>query len=381
MRLLAALLLACMSPSTAYSHTNSTKSQCSRCQQDRAAFKAMKKESIKEEILRRLNFDTAPDVNSSIVSSPVVRNLIRKLEAESGSGMMSDQAGGGWSVDMDDYHFRPSSMVIPASQAPQQVQVRDETPLYFKLTDRVIDSRKDLDNAMVNIHLPAAFNPRYPHAKITVWMVTVDKKGGGVGLTKAKEQVVELRAHSGGRVSLHLLRLVKIWLKKSSENLGLVIRANTCTGPDCSKLVSGGELEVAGMDSDQAPYLQLEIRRTAWRARAKRTAPNTCSEEQDPDTTECCMWPLTIDFEEFGWEWVLFPRTYEANICSGSCDLGTPAEHPHGSLTQMVGLHSTAGPCCSPRKMTAINMLYLDQDYNVILGKLPSMKVQRCGCK
>ena len=68
-------------------------------------------------------------------------------------------------------------------------------------------------------------------------------------------------------------------------------------------------------------------------------------------------------------------RTYEANICSGSCDLGTPAEHPHGSLTQMVGLHSTAGPCCSPRKMTAINMLYLDQDYNVILGKLPSMKV------
>ena len=95
-------------------------------------------------------------------------------------------------------------------------------------------------------------------------------------------------------------------------------------------------------------------------------------------------------------------RTYEANICSGSCELGTPAEHPHGSLTQvepsidfdnfqgwyhikirayyghvrtckslstlsiilllqMAGLHSTAGPCCSPRKMAPINMLYLDQ--------------------
>jgi hypothetical protein len=39
------------------------------------------------------------------------------------------------------------------------------------------------------------------------------------------------------------------------------------------------------------------------------------------------------------------------------------------------GLHSTAGPCCSPRKMAPINMLYLDQDYNVILGKLPGMKV------
>ena len=31
----------------------------------------------------------------------------------------------------------------------------------------------------------------------------------------------------------------------------------------------------------------------------------------------------------------LLLRTYEANICSGSCELGTPAEHPHGSLTQV----------------------------------------------
>ena len=33
-------------------------------------------------------------------------------------------------------------------------------------------------------------------------------------------------------------------------------------------------------------------------------------------------------------------------------------DHGH---PQMAGLHSTAGPCCSPRKMAPINMLYLDQ--------------------
>ena len=31
------------------------------------------------------------------------------------------------------------------------------------------------------------------------------------------------------------------------------------------------------------------------------------------------------------------------------------------SFQKMAGLHSTAGPCCSPRKMAPINMLYLDQ--------------------
>lgn len=38
------------------------------------------------------------------------------------------------------------------------------------------------------------------------------------------------------------------------------------------------------------------------------------------------------------------------------------------------------GPCCAPRKMSAINMLYLDADQNVIVGKIPNMKVERCGC-
>lgn len=72
------------------------------------------------------------------------------------------------------------------------------------------------------------------------------------------------------------------------------------------------------------------------------------------------------------------PSHRSAGVPSSSCTIHSLLHHLH-SLTlhfhQMVGLHSTAGPCCSPRKMTAINMLYLDQDYNVILGKLPSMKV------
>ena len=61
---------------------------------------------------------------------------------------------------------------------------------------------------------------------------------------------------------------------------------------------------------------------------------------------------------------------------------GVVSEFPHTNLMQMAGprLHSSAGPCCAPRKMSPIYMLYLDADKNVIRGKLPNMKVQRCGC-
>ena len=68
--------------------------------------------------------------------------------------------------------------------------------------------------------------------------------------------------------------------------------------------------------------MQIDIHDGAWRGRSKRTTNRVCSEEYDPDVTQCCMWPLTIDFDEFGWEWVLFPRTYDANFCSGDCSLG-----------------------------------------------------------
>ena len=94
--------------------------------------------------------------------------------------------------------------------------------------------------------------------------------------------------------------------------------------------------------------------------------------------TQCCMWPLTIDFDEFDWDWVLFPRTYEANFCSGDCSLGQLVDTNHGALVQH--LSGGIGPCCAGKKMSDINMLYLDQEKNVVFGKLPNMKVERCGC-
>ena len=48
-----------------------------------------------------------------------------------------------------------------------------------------------------------------------------------------------------------------------------------------------------------------------------------CPREFDPKVTQCCMWPLKVDFDEFNWDWILFPRSYETYICSGNCQLGS----------------------------------------------------------
>ena len=92
-------------------------------------------------------------------------------------------------------------------------------------------------------------------------------------------------------------------------------------------------------------------------------------------------------FRDFGWEWVIHPTKYTANYCNGDCGLGVMMPtSPHAHLIQQQQQTSTnnnvkvRSPCCTPTKMSGISMLYLDPNKNVILGKLPRMKVDKCGC-
>ena len=89
------------------------------------------------------------------------------------------------------------------------------------------------------------------------------------------------------------------------------------------------------------------------------------------------MRPLEIVFSEFGWDWIISPLKFSANYCRGDCSLGVVSDYPHSHL---LNLHGASGPCCVPRKMSAISMIYLDEDGNYIMGKLNNMKVERCGC-
>ena len=104
-------------------------------------------------------------------------------------------------------------------------------------------------------------------------------------------------------------------MKYPEENLGVVVKVQV-------EKNNNMELEIGGVGTAEGPYLQIDIQEGAWRNRVKRTTNRVCSEEFDPDVTQCCMWPLRIDFDEFGWDWVLSPKTYDANFCSGDCSLG-----------------------------------------------------------
>src|SRR6218665_4195172 len=98
--------------------------------------------------------------------------------------------------------------------------------------------------------------------------------------------------------------------------------------------------------------------------------------------SRCCRYPLVVDFEQFRWDWVAVPRRYSAYYCSGECSFLYHQRYPHTNLAQQANkIAGTAGgPCCSPRKVSDISMLYYDENMNIIYGRLPGMVVDQCGC-
>lgn len=126
----------------------------------------------------------------------------------------------------------------------------------------------------------------------------------------------------------------------------------------------------------QQPFLEVKI--TEVPKRSRRESGLDCNERSSE--SRCCRYPLTVDFEDFGWDWIIAPKRYKANYCSGECEQVHLQKLPHTHLVNKANPRGTAGPCCTPTKMSPINMLYFNHREQIIYGKIPSMVVDLCGC-
>lgn len=122
-------------------------------------------------------------------------------------------------------------------------------------------------------------------------------------------------------------------------------------------------------------------------AAARRSARSTDYDES-VEKMPCQRMPLYVDFEEIGWSgWIVSPRGYNAYHCKGSCafPLGQnmrPTNHATvQSIINALKLNKDIEtPCCVPDKLFSINLLYFDDDENVVLKQYDDMVAGSCGC-
>uniref|UniRef100_A0A8C6S9P1 Bone morphogenetic protein 3 n=1 Tax=Neogobius melanostomus TaxID=47308 RepID=A0A8C6S9P1_9GOBI len=118
--------------------------------------------------------------------------------------------------------------------------------------------------------------------------------------------------------------------------------------------------------------------RTMKKARRKWAEPRGCSRRY-----------LKVDFADIGWsDWIISPKAYDAFYCAGSCHFPMnkalkPSNHATiQSIVRAVGVvPGVPEPCCVPEKMSALSILFFDEQANVVLKVYPNMSVDSCACR
>ncbi|XP_065567265.1 growth/differentiation factor 8-like isoform X2 [Artemia franciscana] len=332
-------------------------SNCSTCV-GREELRRRNLEVIKDQILSKLGLTTTPNMTGR--KPPRIPPIHKLMDMYGMQGDEPANPGVFYDDEIDDFHARTEKIIVIA-QPTTSKSLRGI--LKFKFSEKA--SQSDVRNAYLWLHLrPSSTMPSGP-VWIEIYQVLRAVEGESPVSKRAKEIKVDL-LHHGGWISVDVREIVSTWFRNPNTNHGIFVKTS-----DGNHLVITDE-----MDSSTTPTIEVNLK--PGKPRHKRTIGLSCDENSEE--TRCCKFPLTVDFDELGWDWIIAPKRYEANFCAGECPLAFLQKFPHSHIVQQANPPGTSGLCCAPRKLSSITMLYFDNDFNIIYGLLPGMVVDRCGC-
>ncbi|XP_060867437.1 growth/differentiation factor 8 isoform X2 [Metopolophium dirhodum] len=344
-----------------------------------------------QDLMRKYNTDHS----SSVVVLPHIRHKSHHLD-DSATDMQSDEAtgysttaamdntngyNGGDTNDDDDYHVKTHKLIAFAQPHPTTQKLSNgRYPLYFTFSEQTGQQR--ITEAILWLYKRRQ-DVVIDDPVVMIDVFRVSQSSNSMQQLHTQVFVANIKrvvnSTEPGWVPIDLHRRMSDWFKTTdgAKNLTLAVHAyyanKNITHVRTPYVTDARKRE----DMTEIPYLEVHTREDR-RSRARRNAASGLTCNETSTETRCCKFPLTVDFEEFGWHWIIAPKRYVANYCSGVCDPMLFPKYPHTHLVQMTKFGT--GPCCAPRKMSAISMLYYDPDFNIIYGMLPGMVVERCGC-
>lgn len=390
---------------------------CPMCQ-EREVIKNFSLAAIKEQILHKLNMAHPPNITGRRL--PKYDHLADLLDAQPrrghspgghsaghNHGMLGDDpAAGMFRAGMevyeeeDDYHAKTERIIAFPQSHTNKVRhsYQGHNVLHFRFSQKVVQSQVAKATLWVYVRGTGRTNYRRyederrreedddddeegeedeeeelpPTVLVRVMRMRRGSAAADASVPFELESTAKVEQPEGDGVwvTVDVKKMVEDWFRRPRDNLGLMVFASA--GADGKQLVYTDTNEE---DNPKMPFIEVYLKDGRAR-RVRRNLGLTCTE--DEEETRCCRYPLVVDFELFGWDFIIFPKRYEANYCSGECQFLYMQKYPHTALINMAS--NKTGPCCGPRKMTSINMLYFDSDLNVVFGVLPGMVVERCGC-
>ncbi|MEE6490382.1 hypothetical protein FKM82_015863 [Ascaphus truei] len=334
---------------------------CSACTW-RQNSKSSRLEAIKIQILSKLRLEQAPNISRDAIKhllpkAPPLQDLIDQYDVQRDD---SSEV----SLEDDDYHATTETIITMPTE-PDFPTTEKQKCCFFKFSS-IIQYNK-IAKAQLWVYL----KPFQKRTTVVVQIFRLIKPlKDGTRYTGIRSLKLEMNPGSGIWQSIDVKTVLQNWLKQPESNLGIEIKACDENGRDLPVTYHGSNED--GLN----PFMEVKVMDTPKRSR--RDFGLDCDEHSTE--SRCCRYPLTVDFEAFGWDWIIAPKRYKANYCSGECGIVFLQKYPHTHLVQQANPRGSAGPCCTPTKMSPINMLYFNENEQIIYGKIPAMVVDRCGC-
>ncbi|XP_072179527.1 growth/differentiation factor 8-like [Diadema setosum] len=340
---------------------------CPRCvlQQQQKQYRI---DSIKRQILEKFKMTKPPNVTRQALSNPAINHIIRRYTGWTEDPMLSDSPGPRHEP-REQSQVNYEQILLFAKKPPQQYENEISHRLYFNVAEKTKGYR--VTSAKLHYYVaPAAVIQTTLH-RMTVEKVMAPANGeSNAKLHTVAIVKVPLNLRRGEWRSIDFTNVVQGWAADPDTNMGVYLQLYD----------DGGNPVVITSTTPEdpmTPFLELSLS-DAHRNRQRRQADHTCSE--DAVEQHCCKYQLLVDFAQIGWDWIISPRQYFANYCSGSCPNHYSYQYPHTQLVSQMGQMAVTGPCCSSSLMSPIQILMFDDDMNIIFAEVQDMVVDSCGC-
>ncbi|XP_046747385.1 growth/differentiation factor 8-like [Diprion similis] len=355
--------------------------------------RALSLQAIKEQILSKLGLKQAPNMTGRpLPKIPPISRLMDLYGIQSDQPVDQVEPGLTRHEEVDEYAAKTENVIALAQPHPRLRHAKGNLDvLYFKFSDKIVQHRvreaklslwvwgSDHESPDREV-LRSGFQQESARGPITVTLQRIlrgSSENGGPLLGPQLTTKHPRPERNGDWIVIDVKRMVAMWFKHPRDNLGVAIKLQAGSN---GHRRSNFKLMELDPDAEHTPYLDVEIEDLDSRrsGRVKRTVGLNCDEASQE--SRCCRYKLTVDFEKFGWDWIIAPKRYDANYCSGDCPMAFLTEYPNTHIVSLAEPPHNSGPCCTARRMSQISMLYFDSEYQIVFTKIPGMVVERCGC-
>ncbi|KAH7732021.1 hypothetical protein AAVH_00919 [Aphelenchoides avenae] len=305
----------------------------------------LKKIEIKDAIMAHLGDADLSSSGAGEVNQRLVQDLLAKHQVQDDAAEVPSKCPNG-DCERDSI---TNSIVVRATTGPANLP-EDEHRIWFDTQEL---GRREFDHAVVLFHV-GKVKQLHPGRKFKVhfYKYASDSDVSVSSVDEVNPDDVTDWGH------VHVSALLRHWQQEPKENYGIQLKI-TVDDASGERIYS----ESVAL-SDKPTFLEISSARTSVKLHKRSLSERprdseVCEVGSSAKNKSCCVYPLEISFDEFGWNWIVAPKKMKFYYCAGACKA---QDRKHNTHSKMISLDSLNNMCCSADKIDPLQILFQDTD-------------------